>query len=91
MNSFLEKTDGAFVETKESSIVFDYADAEKMFGSMIAKELAKNIESSVGIHYPLNLVFGHTYLEIKPASLKKVMLKYNNLAVIFNRENYRGS
>ena len=57
---------------KESSIVFDYTDAEKMFGNMIAKELAKHIEISVGNSYPLHMVFGHTYLEIKPANLKKV-------------------
>jgi trehalose-6-phosphatase len=36
MNHYLEKTDGAFIEKKESTIVFDFADAENLFGQMIA-------------------------------------------------------
>ena len=36
-----EKCDGAVVEMKESNIIFDFTDVEKMFGHMMAEELAK--------------------------------------------------
>lgn len=58
MNHYLDKTDGAQIEKKESTIVFDFTDADSMFGHMIAKELAKHIDILIRNGYPIQKVFG---------------------------------
>ena len=44
MNHYVDKTDGSFIEKKESTIVFDFSDAETLFAHMIIKELGKDID-----------------------------------------------
>lgn len=36
MNDYVDKTDGSFMDKKESTIVFDFTDADPQFGHMIA-------------------------------------------------------
>ena len=74
MNHYLDKLDGAFIEKKESTIVFDYTDADIQFGYMIANELGKHIEILISNGYPVQKVLGQSYLEVKPIELRKVKL-----------------
>jgi trehalose-6-phosphatase len=41
MNHYVDKTDGASIERKESSIVFHYGEADPQFSNIIVRELAK--------------------------------------------------
>eukprot|EP00347_Sterkiella_histriomuscorum_P019072 403343064 len=71
MNHYVDKTDGSYVIRNESSITFDFSDADRQFSNMIAKELSKHIEQFLGQNYPITKIFGQTYLQIKPQDLKK--------------------
>ena len=53
MSHYVDKTDGAFIEKKESTIVFDFEDVDSMFGHMIAKELGKHIDIMIHNGYPI--------------------------------------
>ena len=44
MNLYIDKTDGASIEKKESTIVFDFSNSDNMFGHMIAIELGKHLD-----------------------------------------------
>lgn len=53
MNHYVDKTDGSFMERKESTIVFDFTDADSQFGTMIAQELAKHLDILKSNGYPI--------------------------------------
>jgi trehalose-6-phosphatase len=44
MQQYCNKTDGAFIEVKESSIVWNYKDTDHELGQWQAKELTAQIE-----------------------------------------------
>ena len=72
MNHYVDKTDGSYIEKKESTIVFDFADAETLFAHMIVKELGKDVDKMIANGYPIQKVCGQSYLEVKPQELRKV-------------------
>ena len=47
MNQYVDKTDGAYIERKESTLVFDFSDSDHQFGHLIAKDLSKYIDKLI--------------------------------------------
>lgn len=73
MQSYTEKTDVAFIEEKESMIVWNYKDSDPEFGNWQAKELTSHLEH-VFCNLPIEIVQGKRCLEVVPNQLKKVLL-----------------
>jgi trehalose 6-phosphate synthase/phosphatase len=70
MQSYTEKTDGAFMEEKESMIVWNYKDTDPEFGNWQAKELTSHLEH-VFANIPIEVVHTKKSLEVVPTQLKK--------------------
>lgn len=75
MQSYTEKTDGAFIEEKEAMIVWNYKDTDPEFGNWQAKELTSHLEH-VFCNLPIEIVHGKKSLEVVPDQLKKVKIYY---------------
>lgn len=58
ISMYVSKVDGAFMEKKESTIIFDFTDADNQYGYMIAKELGKHIDLEVNGKFHIQKVFG---------------------------------
>lgn len=70
MKSYTEKTDGSYIEEKESMIVWNYKDSDPEFGNWQAKELTSHLEHLFG-YLPIEIVHGKKCLEVIPYQLKK--------------------
>jgi len=70
MQSYLEKTEGAVVEEKESMIVWNYEDTDPDFGNWQAKELSQNLEQFF-FSLPIEISHGKKCLEVVPKDLNK--------------------
>lgn len=73
MQSHTEKTDGAFIEEKDTIIAWDYRDMDPEFGNWQAKELTSHLEH-VFCNLPIDIVRTKRSLEVLPSQLKKVKL-----------------
>lgn len=73
MQSYTEKTDGAYIEEKESMIVWNYKDTDPEFGNWQAKELSSHLEH-VFCNLPIEIAHGKKCLEVIPNQLKKQKL-----------------
>ena len=65
MQSYTEKTDGAFIEEKQSMIVWNYKDTDPEFGNWQAKELTSHLEH-VFCMLPIEVVHSKKCLEVVP-------------------------
>lgn len=65
MKSYTEATDGSFIESKESALVWNYQDADFEFGSCQAKELSSHLESLLA-NDPVVVRRGHYIVEVIP-------------------------
>ncbi|XP_010557135.1 PREDICTED: probable alpha,alpha-trehalose-phosphate synthase [UDP-forming] 7 isoform X2 [Tarenaya hassleriana] len=70
MNQYTESTDGSAVETKESALVWQYRDADPVFGSLQAKEMLEHLESVLA-NEPVAVKSGHYIVEVKPQGVSK--------------------
>jgi len=82
MAHYVDKVDGACIESKESTVVWDYQEADLDFGHRISLQLSKHLQQLIQKGYPIQLVVGKSYLEVKPDKLKKSMLVREILARI---------
>lgn len=73
MQSYTEKTDGAFIEERDTMIVWNYTDADPEFGNWQAKELCSLLEH-VFCNLPLSFVHAKKTVEVIHNQLKKVKL-----------------
>ena len=71
MKDYTEKTDGSYIQVKESLVVWNYKDCDQEFGNAQAKELQVHIKN-VFRHWPIDVASGHGFLEVKPNKMKKV-------------------
>lgn len=62
---YTETTDGSFIESKESAIVWHYQYADHDFGSCQAKELLSHLESVLA-NEPVVAKRGQHIVEVKP-------------------------
>jgi trehalose 6-phosphate synthase/phosphatase len=70
LNTYTERTPGAFIEEKSYSLVWHYRKAEKELGDMRASEMMNNLRymvSDLGLH----LMPGNKVVEIKNSEINK--------------------
>ncbi|KAL3619456.1 Sesquithujene synthase A [Castilleja foliolosa] len=70
MQLYTETTDGSFIETKESSLVWNYQLSDPDFGSCQAKELLDHLESVLA-NEPVLVKSGPHIVEVKPQGVNK--------------------
>ncbi|KAK8972137.1 hypothetical protein V6N11_000603 [Hibiscus sabdariffa] len=70
MKLYTEATDGSYIETKESSLVWHHQDAYPDFGSRQAKELLDHLESVLA-NEPVVVKRGRQIVEVKPQGVTK--------------------
>ncbi|XP_077251103.1 putative alpha,alpha-trehalose-phosphate synthase [UDP-forming] 7 [Tasmannia lanceolata] len=70
MKLYTEATDGSFIETKESALVWHHKDADPGFGSSQAKEMLEHLESVLA-NEPVAVKRGQYIVEVKPQGVTK--------------------
>ena len=65
MNLYTEATDGSYIETKETALVWHHRDADQGFASSQAKEMLGHLES-VLINDAVAVKSGQFIVEVKP-------------------------
>ena len=67
---YVDRTPGAYVEDKGSSLVWHFRRAEPELGSLRAKELMENLESYLA-NTPLQVMQGNKVVEVKQSNINK--------------------
>ncbi|XP_077237783.1 putative alpha,alpha-trehalose-phosphate synthase [UDP-forming] 9 [Tasmannia lanceolata] len=70
MRLYTETTDGSYIESKESALVWHHQDADPNFGSCQAKELLDHLESVLA-NEPVVVRRGQHIVEVKPQGVTK--------------------
>ncbi|XP_031277833.1 probable alpha,alpha-trehalose-phosphate synthase [UDP-forming] 9 [Pistacia vera] len=70
MQLYTETTDGSYIETKKTALVWHHQDAASDFGSCQAKELLDHLESVLA-NEPVVVMRGHDIVEVKPQGVTK--------------------
>ncbi|KAG6473023.1 probable alpha,alpha-trehalose-phosphate synthase [UDP-forming] 7 [Zingiber officinale] len=70
MKLYTESTDGSYMETKESALVWHHQDADPGFGSAQAKEMLDHLESVLA-NEPVSVKSGQFIVEVKPQGVSK--------------------
>ncbi|KAJ6888653.1 alpha,alpha-trehalose-phosphate synthase [Populus alba x Populus x berolinensis] len=70
MKLYTEATDGSYIETKESALVWHHQDADPDFGSCQAKELLDHLENVLA-NDPVVVKRGQNIIEVKPQGVTK--------------------
>ncbi|KAJ1433536.1 Trehalose-phosphatase [Sesbania bispinosa] len=70
MALYTEATDGSFIETKESAMVWHHQEADPHFGSCQAKELLDHLENVLA-NEPVVVKRGQHIVEVKPQGVSK--------------------
>lgn len=82
INYYNDRTAGTHVEIRESSIVWNFANAEPVFGQRQAAECANQISGNVAVNYPIHCLIKRGRLEVLPthcnkgAVVKRVLERY---------------
>ncbi|KAF0695884.1 Aste57867_13324 [Aphanomyces stellatus] len=70
MQAYVDRTNGAALEMRRSSILFRYAGADFKFGMMQARELYLHLTAAFE-GWPLSVIQGKDYIEVRPEGLGK--------------------
>ncbi|XP_074286148.1 putative alpha,alpha-trehalose-phosphate synthase [UDP-forming] 7 [Silene latifolia] len=73
MQLYTDATDGSYIESKESALVWHYQDADPDFGSAQAKEMLDHLESVLA-NEPVAVKKGQLIVEVKPQGVSKGMV-----------------
>lgn len=84
---YTESTDGSHIETKESSLVWHYGNADPDFGSWQAKELLDHLEG-VLFNEPVDVVQGQTIVEVKPQGVSKGRAAERSIAMTKDKSRF---
>ncbi|KAG8374602.1 hypothetical protein BUALT_Bualt10G0012500 [Buddleja alternifolia] len=85
MQLYTETTDGSFIETKESALVWNYQLADPDFGSCQAKELLDHLESVLA-NEPVSVKSGQNLVEVKPQGVNKGLVAARLLTTMRKKE-----
>jgi trehalose 6-phosphate synthase/phosphatase len=66
-----ERTDGSYIERKESSLAWIYREADPEFGLWQAEELIEHLQEALK-GKPIYIASGGGYVEVKPQGINKV-------------------
>nr|XP_016478522.1 PREDICTED: probable alpha,alpha-trehalose-phosphate synthase [UDP-forming] 9 [Nicotiana tabacum]XP_016478523.1 PREDICTED: probable alpha,alpha-trehalose-phosphate synthase [UDP-forming] 9 [Nicotiana tabacum]XP_016478524.1 PREDICTED: probable alpha,alpha-trehalose-phosphate synthase [UDP-forming] 9 [Nicotiana tabacum]XP_016478525.1 PREDICTED: probable alpha,alpha-trehalose-phosphate synthase [UDP-forming] 9 [Nicotiana tabacum]XP_016478526.1 PREDICTED: probable alpha,alpha-trehalose-phosphate len=86
MKLYREATDGSYIETKESALVWHHHDADPDFGSCQAKELLDHLESVLA-NEPAVVKRGQHIVEIKPQGVTKGIVAEKVLSMMVDSGN----
>ncbi|XP_075089295.1 putative alpha,alpha-trehalose-phosphate synthase [UDP-forming] 9 [Nicotiana tabacum] len=86
MKLYTEATDGSYIETKESALVWHHHDADPDFGSCQAKELLDHLESVLA-NEPAVVKRGQHIVEIKPQGVTKGIVAEKVLSMMVDSGN----
>ncbi|KAI9905528.1 hypothetical protein PsorP6_014027 [Peronosclerospora sorghi] len=67
---YVERTNGSTMELRQSAVLFRYGKADFEFGLLQAAELKEHLES-VFKGWPLNIIQGKDYIEVRPEGVGK--------------------
>ncbi|XP_006340112.1 probable alpha,alpha-trehalose-phosphate synthase [UDP-forming] 9 [Solanum tuberosum] len=81
MQLYTEATDGSFIESKESALVWHHYDADPDFGSCQAKELLDHLESVLA-NEPAVVKRGQHIVEVKPQGVTKGLVAAKVLSMM---------
>eukprot|EP00268_Persea_americana_P041066 TRINITY_DN4089_c0_g1_i6.p1 TRINITY_DN4089_c0_g1~~TRINITY_DN4089_c0_g1_i6.p1 ORF type:complete len:861 (+),score=155.98 TRINITY_DN4089_c0_g1_i6:313-2895(+) len=70
MRLYTETTDGSYIESKESALVWHHQDADPYFGSCQANELLDHLENVLA-NEPVVVKSGQNIVEVKPQGVSK--------------------
>ena len=70
MEGYAARTNGTYVSRKSSSMVWHFADADKEFGRLQAKELVDHLTNLLK-HFPVEVFQGTAYIEVRPRGVSK--------------------
>ncbi|KAI4376793.1 hypothetical protein MLD38_014511 [Melastoma candidum] len=84
MEQYTEATDGSYVETKETALVWHHQEADPQFGSFQAKELLDHLESVLA-NEPVVVKRGQYIVEVKPQGINKGIAAENLMAAMRGR------
>ncbi|KAL5202968.1 hypothetical protein ABZP36_013920 [Zizania latifolia] len=73
MNLYTDATDGSYIETKETALVWHHQDADQGFGSSQAKEMLDHLESVLA-NEPVSVKSGQFIVEVKPQGVSKGLI-----------------
>ncbi|KAJ1835478.1 hypothetical protein LPJ63_001098 [Coemansia sp. RSA 2711] len=68
---YTERTAGATIEAKETSITWHFRNADPEYGEFQAKECMNHLENSVVSKRPVEILVGKKCLEVRPISVNK--------------------
>ena len=71
MEDYCDNIDGATVEERSCSIVWNYRVADDDHGSTVAKELFMHLKQLTGKNSPIEVKQGNGYIEVLPLLLNK--------------------
>nr|GMC80629.1 alpha,alpha-trehalose-phosphate synthase [UDP-forming] 5 [Ipomoea batatas] len=85
---YTETTDGSFIETKDSALVWNYQYADRDFGSCQAKELQDHLKSVLA-NEPVSVKSGPHIVEVKPqvSTISPILRPFEPLTLIPNWRN----
>ncbi|KAF5476842.1 hypothetical protein F2P56_003536 [Juglans regia] len=83
MTSYTEKTDGSYIEAKESALVWHHQDADPDFGSCQAKELLDHLENVLA-NEPVVVKRGQHIVEVKPQGVTKGLVAEKVLSTMIS-------
>lgn len=87
MKQYTEATDGSYIETKESALVWHHRDADLGFGSCQAKEMLDHLESVLA-NEPVAVKSGQFIVEVKPQVCHLLTFSF---VTSFSNEHYSTS
>jgi trehalose 6-phosphate synthase/phosphatase len=67
---YVERTNGSSMEHRKSAVLFRYGQSDFEFGALQAAELKEHLES-VFEGWPLNVIQGKDYIEVRPEGVGK--------------------
>ncbi|CAM0954574.1 unnamed protein product [Alopecurus aequalis] len=79
MNLYTESTDGSYIETKETALVWHHRDADQGFASSQAKEMLDHLESVLA-NEAVAVKSGQFIVEVKPQGVSKGLVAEKILA-----------
>uniref|UniRef100_A0ACD5U1E9 Uncharacterized protein n=1 Tax=Avena sativa TaxID=4498 RepID=A0ACD5U1E9_AVESA len=79
MNLYTEATDGSYIETKETALVWHHRDADQGFASSQAKEMLDHLESVLA-NEAVAVKSGQFIVEVKPQGVSKGLVAEKILA-----------
>jgi trehalose 6-phosphate synthase/phosphatase len=78
IESHVERIEGAYVTCKETSVIFDYREADALFGQWQAKDIVSHLERLLHDH-ECQVVSGEGFVEVRPRGIDKGTTLYRTL------------